>query len=94
MTWLNDWLIEHIPLYKFTMKHVDPRTKNWFLVWHDPIPATTLVIMYLIIVSLGPRYMRHREAFHIPSVIFFTYNMVLVLLAAYITEEVSVSLVR
>jgi hypothetical protein len=92
MTWLNDWLIEHIPSYKFALKHADPRTKNWFLLWHDPIPAITLAIIYLFIVKLGPRYMRHREAFHIPTVILFTYNMTLVVLSAYMVEEVNLSI--
>ena len=67
MTWLNDWLIEHIPSYKLALKHADPRTKDWFLLWRDPIPAITLTLIYLAIVILGPRYMRHREAFHIPT---------------------------
>jgi hypothetical protein len=89
MTWLNELLIEHIPSYKLALKHVDPRTKDWFLLWADPVPAVTLALIYLTIVIFGPRYMRHREAFHIPSWILFTYNMALVILSAYMVEEVS-----
>jgi hypothetical protein len=88
MTWLNDWLIDHIPSYKLALKHVDPRTKDWYLLWGDPIPAVTLVLIYLFIVIFGPRYMRHREAFHIPSSVLFVYNMALVVLSAYMVEEV------
>jgi hypothetical protein len=90
MTWLNDWIIEHVPSYKLALKHADPRTKDWFLLWRDPIPAIILTVIYLLIVLLGPRYMRHREAFHIPTVILFTYNMALVVLSAYIVEEVNI----
>jgi hypothetical protein len=88
MTWLNNWLVEHIPSYKLALKYSDPRTKNWFLLWQDPIPAITLALIYLSIVIFGPRYMRHREAFHIPSWILFIYNMALVILSVYMVEEV------
>jgi hypothetical protein len=90
MTWLNNWLIEHIPSYKLALKHVDPRTKDWFLLWADPIPAITLALIYLAIVIFGPRYMKHREAIHIPTWILFTYNISLVILSAYMVEEVRI----
>jgi hypothetical protein len=89
MTWLNDWLIQQFPSYKLALKHADPRTKDWFLLWTDPVPAITLALIYLAIVILGPRYMRNREAFHIPSWILFSYNMALVVLSIYMVEEVS-----
>jgi len=92
MTWLNDWLKEQIPLYKLALKHTDPRTKNWFLLWEDPIPAVTLAFIYLIIVTFGPRYMRHREAFHIPLWILFTYNMSVAILSVYIVEQIVVGI--
>ena len=88
MTWLNEWLKEQIPSYKRALTHVDPRTKDWFLLWADPVPAVTLALIYLLIVTLGPRYMRHREAIHVPSAILFVYNMALVVLSAYMVEEV------
>jgi hypothetical protein len=91
MTWLNDWIIEHVPSYKLALKHADPRTKDWFLMWRDPIPTVILTIIYLFIILLGPRYMKHREAFHISTGILFTYNMALVVLSAYIVEEVITS---
>ncbi|CAF0937460.1 unnamed protein product [Rotaria sordida] len=94
MTWLNDWLMKQIPSYKLALKHADPRTKDWFLLWTDPIPALTLAFIYLIIVTLGPRYMRHREAFHIPSWVLFTYNMSLVVLSVYMVEEIIVGMYR
>jgi len=94
MTWLNNWLIEHIPSYKLALQHVDPRTKDWFLLWADPIPAITLALIYLSIVILGPRYMRNREAFHIPAWILFIYNMALVILSVYMVEELVVGIYR
>lgn len=92
MTWLNNLLIDHIPSYKLALKHADPRTKDWFLLWRDPIPAFTLAIIYLFIVRFGSRYMQHRKAFHIPTVILFSYNMALVVLSAYMVEEVNISI--
>ncbi|CAF5007578.1 unnamed protein product [Rotaria sp. Silwood1] len=92
MTWLNDWLKEQIPSYKLALKHADPRTKDWFLLWTDPIPALTLAFIYLTIVTLGPRYMQHREAFHVPSWILFIYNMSLVALSIYMVEEIVVGI--
>ena len=94
MTWLNEWLKEQIPAYKNALKQVDPRTKDWFLLWADPVPAVTLALIYLTIVIFGPRYMKHREAFHIPAWILFIYNMALVVLSIYMVEEVCLSLVQ
>jgi hypothetical protein len=89
MTWLNEWLKEQIPAYRRALTHADPRTRDWFFLWADPVPAVTLALIYLFIVMYGPRWMRNREAFHIPSSILFVYNMALVVLSVYMTEEVS-----
>lgn len=89
MTWLNELVKEKIPSYKLALKYADPRTKDWFLLWADPVPVLTLVCIYLSIVTLGPRFMRTREAVHIPAPILFIYNMVLVVLSIYMVEEVS-----
>ena len=89
MTWLNEWFKEQFPSYKLALQHADPRTKDWFLLWRDPVPAVTLALIYLVIVTIGPRYMRNRQPFHIPSSILFIYNMALVVLSAYMVEEVS-----
>lgn len=94
MTWLNEWLQEQIPSYKLALQHADPRTKNWFLLWTDPVPVFALVFIYLLIVTLGPRFMRHREAFHVPSSILFVYNMALVALSIYMVEELAVGMYR
>ena len=89
MTWLNELLKEQFPSYKLALKHADPRTKDWFLLWTDPIPALTLAVLYILIVVFGPRFMRNREAVHVPASILFVYNMALVVLSAYMVEEVS-----
>ena len=89
MTWLNELLKEQFPSYKLALQHADPRTKDWFLLWTDPIPALTLALIYILIVVFGPRFMRNREAVHVPASILFVYNMALVVLSAYMVEEVS-----
>lgn len=90
MTWLNERLKEQFPLYKLALKNADPRTKDWFFLWSDPVPAVTLALIYLFIVIFGPRFMKNREAFHIPSWILFVYNIALVILSAYMVEELVV----
>jgi len=94
MTWLNEWLKEQIPSYRLALKHVDPRTKDWFLLWADPVPAVTLALIYLLIVIFGPRYMKNRDPIHIPSWILFVYNMALVVLSFYMVEELVVGIYR
>lgn len=94
MTWLNEWLKDEFPTYKRALSHADPRTKNWFFLWADPVPAVTLALIYLFIVIFGPRYMKHREAFHVLSSILFVYNIALVILSAYMVEEIVVGIYR
>lgn len=94
MTWINEWFKEQYPAYKTALKYVDPRTKDWFLLWSDPVPAVTLTLIYLTIVIFGPRYMKHREAFHIPAWFLFVYNMALVILSIYMVEELAVGIYR
>jgi len=88
MTWLNDWLIEHLFLYKHALNQADPRTENWFLLWKDPIPTLTLTSLYFLIVGIGPRLMQSAKPIQIPISILFSYNIILAILSVYIVEEV------
>ena len=89
MTWINDWLKKQIPSYKLALDYADPRTKNWFLLWTDPIPVIILILIYLSIVIFGSRYMQYRHAFRVPTWLLFMYNISLVVLSIYMVEEVS-----
>eukprot|EP00038_Savillea_parva_P010252 m.188963 g.188963 ORF g.188963 m.188963 type:complete len:277 (+) comp17594_c0_seq1:55-885(+) len=60
----------------------DPRVQHWFLV-ESPVPTLCLSLGYLVIVWLGQRIMRSREAFVLQSGMKL-YNAVTVLLNAYI----------
>ncbi len=84
--------MEHLSFYKQALGYADPRTKDWFLIWGDPIPTITLTIIYLLIVIIGQRYMQHRKAICIPPIILFSYNMGLVILSVYLVEEVKQSI--
>lgn len=88
MTWLNEWFIRHIPSYKRALKQADPRTENWFLLWNDPIPTLTLTGLYFALVYFGPRLMHAHRPIQIPTVILFTYNILLAILSVYIVVEV------
>lgn len=88
MTWLNDWLMEHVDFYRYALKQADYRTKDWFLLWADPIPTLFLTFIYLLIIYFGPKYMKNRPEVHVPAMVLFLYNMALVVLSGYMVTEV------
>lgn len=65
----------------------DPRTRHWFMVNDSPIGVWVCSGIYLFIVWLGPKFMRHRVAFELRSFMIF-YNAMLVALSAYIVFEI------
>jgi len=54
----------------------------------SPVPTITFTILYLIIVYIGPRLMKHRAPFRLTSVL-IPYNLAMALLSLYIAVEVS-----
>ena len=64
----------------------DPRVQDWPLM-AAPGPTYALVALYLLIVYLGPRLMRHRRALDLKAVI-APYNFALVFLNLYMCYEV------
>lgn len=48
---------ELIDYYEWTLTLADPRTKGWLMV-DSPIPTIGFVILYLLMVWQGPKYMR------------------------------------
>ncbi|XP_021345751.1 elongation of very long chain fatty acids protein 4-like [Mizuhopecten yessoensis] len=72
--------------YNWVMKDAtDPRTSGWLLMT-SPWPTVSLVILYLILVIQGQRWMRDRKALEIKNGL-MVYNFCLVLLNAYIFYE-------
>jgi len=80
-----------LQLYSQLMKAVrqvrDPRTKDWFLVYDTPVYVWGLSILYLLIVWLGPKAMKHRPAYDLRGFM-MAYNAFLVALSAYMVGEI------
>ncbi|CAF0800193.1 unnamed protein product, partial [Didymodactylos carnosus] len=90
MTIINEWFKERFPKYRYALKHADPRTQNWFLLWNDPSGVIFLTLCYLLFVYFGPRVMRKREPLRVPSSMLFVYNLGLVAVSLYMLEEILV----
>ena len=78
--------------FKNLIDSIDPRTRDWFLLWNNPIPVLCLCAAYILFVILGKKYMANRKAMQVPPVVLFFYNMSLVLLSVYMFEEVTTDL--
>ncbi|KAJ8040931.1 Elongation of very long chain fatty acids protein 7 [Holothuria leucospilota] len=63
----------------------DPRTEDW-LFMQSPVPGTLLVILYLIIVWIGPKLMANREPFNLKPLL-IVYNFAMVGLSFYMFWE-------
>lgn len=74
------------------MARADPRTTNWLLI-KEPWSTILLVSAYLLIVLIGPVLMKRREAMDLKQVMFI-YNFCLVMLNAYITVEIILSVIE
>lgn len=66
----------------------DKRTDPWLLVY-SPIPVALIFLLYLCVVWLGPRLMRHRQPVDL-RVILIVYNFAMVGLSTYMFHEVRV----
>lgn len=75
-------------LYKQALTTSDPRTKDYLLVWNDPIPVLQILLAYLLIVTIGRRVMSYLPAVPVPVSFLFAYNFFLVILSAYMVEEI------
>ena len=64
----------------------DPRVKDWFLM-DSPVLTYGMVLLYLLLVFVGPRFMKNREAFNLRGVLLL-YNFSLVILSLYMCYEV------
>ena len=73
--------------YEISYYFVDPRTANWFLM-QSPLPTLQLTALYLIIIYLGPKFMKNRKPYD-AKLALQIYNVLLVALNSYIFVEVS-----
>lgn len=64
----------------------DLRVKGWFLL-DNYIPTLVCSILYLLIVWLGPKYMKNRQPFSCRGIL-VVYNLGLTLLSLYMFYEV------
>uniref|UniRef100_A0A8C0BU57 Elongation of very long chain fatty acids protein n=1 Tax=Buteo japonicus TaxID=224669 RepID=A0A8C0BU57_9AVES len=63
-----------------------PRTDPWPLV-HSPFPVTLLFAFYLLVVALGPFYMRPRKPLKLRGLL-VAYNLAMMMLSSYMFYEV------
>ena len=65
---------------------LDERVENWFLM-KTPVPISIIFVLYVLLVFLGPRFMRNREPLQLKTFI-VPYNFILILLSIYMFYEV------
>ena len=64
----------------------DPRIKDYVFVG-NPIPPALTVLSYLVFLYVGPKWMKHREAFQLKWVM-IVYNFGITLFTVFIFKEV------
>jgi hypothetical protein len=74
--------------FLLSLHHIDPRVRDYPLMWNNPMPVILLVIFYLLFVIIGKRVMRDLPPVNVPSSILIAYNFFLVFLSLYMFEEV------
>jgi len=70
--------------------YADPRTRDWLLVWRNPVYVWALTAIYLVIVFYGPKFMQNRKAFSLQGFL-VVYNLGLVALSVYMVVEIILS---
>ncbi|KAA0717638.1 Elongation of very long chain fatty acids protein 5 [Triplophysa tibetana] len=67
----------------------DPRVRGWLLL-DDYIPTFTFTVFYLLIVWMGPKYMKNKQAYSCRALL-VPYNLGLTLLSLYMFYELVIS---
>ncbi|XP_065557065.1 very long chain fatty acid elongase 4-like [Artemia franciscana] len=75
--------------YSWSMSIADPRVESWFLM-QSPWPTLAITLVYLLVVSYGPKYMSARKPFSLKWVM-VVYNLAMSVLNLYIGYELAVS---
>ncbi|KAI5702271.1 hypothetical protein M8J76_015967 [Diaphorina citri] len=78
--------------YQWTQELSDERTRGWLMV-DSPIPTLAYTLIYLSIVTIGPRLMRDRKPYKLTSIL-VPYNMLMCALNLYIAIELLVASTR
>lgn len=69
---------------------LDPRVRGWLLL-DNYLPTLSFTIMYLLIVWLGPKYMKNRQPYSCRGIL-VVYNLALTSLSLYMFYEVGQSI--
>ncbi|XP_071156409.1 very long chain fatty acid elongase AAEL008004-like [Mytilus edulis] len=67
--------------YNYSMSMGDPRVNGWFMM-SSPWPCLMIMLMYLILVKMGPTIMKNRKPLELKNVL-LSYNIGLVFLSGY-----------
>lgn len=70
-------------LYEVVQKHVDPRSKDWFITSSILVPITIITVYLLIVKRWGPRFMANRAPYKIEPLV-AAYNLSNILICTYL----------
>lgn len=74
-----------------TDKYGDPRTRDWFMLFRNPVPVWLLTIGYLVFVLYaGPTFMKNRKPYSLQTFMVI-YNIGLVIFSIYMFVEILLS---
>ncbi|KAJ8406233.1 hypothetical protein AAFF_G00304640 [Aldrovandia affinis] len=71
--------------YRWILENGDKRTDPWPMVY-SPVPIASIFLMYSFLVSVGPKFMKHREPVELKALLVI-YNFTMVWLSAYMFCE-------
>ncbi|XP_064400012.1 very long chain fatty acid elongase 4-like [Halichondria panicea] len=71
--------------YNIVMENSDPRVKDW-LWMQSPFPTWGLILLYILFVIYGPKFMKNRQPLEMKPLL-FVFNAAIVVLYVYLTKE-------
>ncbi|XP_039294667.1 elongation of very long chain fatty acids protein 4 isoform X2 [Nilaparvata lugens] len=75
--------------YVWTLSLADDRTRGWLMV-DSPMPTLLYTLLYLVIVCIGPRFMRNKKPMKLTWVL-IPYNLSMAVLNLYIAIELLIA---
>lgn len=84
-------LAEHYQAFEDLFADGDPRVTRWPLVSKTPLPVTTLICGYLLVLYIGIKLMKNRQPFNLQKILVI-YNFGLVVFSCYILTELLLSI--